>query len=45
MGYVRERKASLEMQPDYELQWCQLESLQVLFYEVKVPSSDGCNIM
>ena len=23
------------------LQWCQLESLQVLFYEAKVPSSDG----
>ena len=25
----------------WPLQWCQLESLQVLFYEVKVPSSDG----
>ena len=23
------------------LQWCQLESLQVLFYEAKVPSSDS----
>ena len=23
------------------LQWCQLESLQVLFYEAKVPNSDG----
>ena len=23
------------------LQWCQLESLQVLFYEAKVPTSDG----
>ena len=24
----------------YDIRWCQLESLQVLFYEVKVPSSD-----
>ena len=23
------------------LQWCQLESLRVLFYEAKVPSLDG----
>ena len=23
------------------LQWCQLESLRVLFYEAKVPSSDS----
>ena len=26
------------------LQWCQLESLQVLFYEAKVPTSDGYGI-
>ena len=24
-----------------DLQWCQLESLRVVFYEAKVPSSDG----
>ena len=24
-----------------DIQWCQLESLRVLFYEAKVPSSDG----
>ena len=27
------------------IQWCQLESLRVLFYEAKVPSSDGNSII
>ena len=40
-GRRKEKWAAKDRDMTQKIQWCQLESLQVLFYEAKVPTLDG----